>query len=311
MSRFNIAQYGNHTTRAAIITYAKDPTVRYNLIDVTNIRDLENAFKKLVDYYDPTDNYNDVQKALQAAYSLLQSQTSSRVKTIILNAAAYNPSGFDGAEKTATIIKENGISIFTVSFDSSAGVNTNLEAISSPGYAYIAQDSDIYHSIPYGLTQVNCFCPEGSLQFRSYDIVSRNYTTYADCIWGAAVETLPSIVSLFGCDPGVMASVTSQEKLDFITDNILPHDLKGKKQFTVGGHKSGTQWMWYGYDLTEYPIGNFPPLTQNSPNDQYTYFQKCPGFCFNFQSGGDVPRPYLCESKACDADNICDQTPLK
>uniref|UniRef100_A0A914YWM4 VWFA domain-containing protein n=1 Tax=Panagrolaimus superbus TaxID=310955 RepID=A0A914YWM4_9BILA len=316
MQRFNIAQTGPHTTRAAIITYATDVTLRYSLLDVTNKRDLLLEFAKLVKYSNPSDTGVNVQAALKMAYSLLQNQTSFRAKAIILTAAAYDKVGFEGAAQTATTIKENGIKIFTVDFHTAGGViNTQLATLSSPGYSYIAQTDDIYNLIPYGLTQVNCFCPVGSLQFSVYDAISKNLTTYADCVWGVAVESLPSIVSLFGCDPGVMATVSSQEKLDFITDNILPYALKGKKQFSVGAHKSGTKWMWYGYNNNdgddEFPLGNFPPLIQNSDSDQYTYFNKCPGFCFNFQSGGDVPRPYLCESRACDADFICDQTPLK
>uniref|UniRef100_A0AC34GX57 VWFA domain-containing protein n=1 Tax=Panagrolaimus sp. ES5 TaxID=591445 RepID=A0AC34GX57_9BILA len=312
MGRFNIAQTGPHTTRAAIITYASDVTVRYSLLDVTNKRELLLEFGKLAKYSNPSDTGVNVQAALKIAYSLLQNQTSYRAKAIILTAAAYDKIGYVGADQTATTIKENGIKIFTVNFDTAGGVdNTQLAALASPGYSYIAQSDDIYNLIPHGLTQVNCFCPVGSLQFSVYDAISKNLTTYADCVWGVAVESLPSIVSLFGCDPGVMASVTSQQKLDFITDNIIPYALNGKKEFSVGGHKSGNQWMWYGYNNDEFSLGNFPSLIINSPDDQYTYFKKCPGFCFNFQSGGDVPRPYLCESRACDADFVCDQTPLK
>jgi hypothetical protein len=314
LSEFNIGSVGDHTTRVSIITYSTDVTIRYNLNDQMSQSAIIQQLRKLTSYSNPNDDGVNVQGALQTAYKHLQDQGSKRVPIILLTAAAYQEKGFAGALHTSKIIKDNGITIFTINFGASDGVlNENLELLASPGYAYISTTSQVYSSIAYGLTQVNCFCPEDSLQFRVYDSEGKNYTTYADCIWGSPNAGSPSIISIFGCDPGVMASITSKEKLDFVTDNILPHELLGKTEFLVGGHKSSnSQWMWYGYSGDEYPIGYFPTINYSEfPNGQYSYFKKGVGFTFNFFSTDNTPRSYLCESKACDADNICDQTLAK
>jgi hypothetical protein len=311
MQDFTFAQIGDHTVRAAIIGYASNVTTYYNLTDTTNYDDFVDALFNLADSDDSGGN---VQGALQQAYKLLTSQSSQRKQLIVLIAAAYNSEGFQGADLTASIIKQNGICIVVINFESSQGVlSTALQNISCPGYYYISKDSDLNVKFQYALTQLNCICPPGSLQFREYNIAWKNYTNYGDCLLGFGTAISPNIAERV-CHPGVLAAVTSQSKLDFITDQILPYAMPNKKKFTIGLHRSSTneEWKWWGYNGTEYPLGNFPSMLNTpAPNDNWGYMWNHYGFNWTLQTGYNTQLPYVCQLRACDAEYICDQTQAK
>ena len=61
MKPFHFAQNGDHTTRAAIVTYSTDVTSHYNLTDVTTNADFQKAILKLSSYANPDDNGGNVQ----------------------------------------------------------------------------------------------------------------------------------------------------------------------------------------------------------------------------------------------------------
>uniref|UniRef100_A0AC35GFB9 VWFA domain-containing protein n=1 Tax=Panagrolaimus sp. PS1159 TaxID=55785 RepID=A0AC35GFB9_9BILA len=151
MQPFTFGQTEKHTIRVAVITYGINVVERYLLTDTTDF-----------------DNFIDFLKPL-----------------IILFAAAYDKAGFNGADKTANAIKNNGINIVVINFASSDGVLTNaLEKISSPGFYYVSNQDNINSLIPFALTQINCFCPPGYIQFRYYNTAWKNYTNYAECLFG-------------------------------------------------------------------------------------------------------------------------------
>uniref|UniRef100_A0A914PQP6 VWFA domain-containing protein n=1 Tax=Panagrolaimus davidi TaxID=227884 RepID=A0A914PQP6_9BILA len=311
LSKFTLNQIGEHTTRVALIPYADNATVVYSLNDVQSNADLRNALFSLNNRTKPYDFNVNVQNALQVAFDHLQTYVNYRPQIILLTAGAYRKAGFNGASHTADQIKENEITIFTVGFQAPDGVlDRNLSPLASPGYAYNSADKGLYKALPLALTQVNCFCLGGKVQFSVSNATAKRITKYADCVWGFAGETLPSIVSQYGCDSGVLAAITSQEKLDFVADVIIPHDLFGRKAFTVGGHKVGSKWVWSGYNGT-FPFESFPTFTEVSPSDKYSFFDPISSTDFSFKSTGDVARPYLCESRACDADYICVQSSKK
>jgi alpha-tectorin len=313
MSKFNFGQNGDHTTRAAIVTYATEVEYRYNLTDVTTEAAFKSAILKLRNYANPGDNGGNVQGGLQKAFSLLQTEKSTRKEVIILVAAAYNDAGFQGAAQTSTTIQDNGITIATISFSSADGVlSKQLQNISSPGYSYVSDQDGLYVTLPFALTQINCFCPPGSIQFKKYNLHWRNYTTYADCLFGFSGDTLPSFAQDL-CSPGISVSVTSKDKQDFVSDYVVPHDLPNKKKYTNGLHlASDGQWKWWGYDGTEYPLGSYPPWGQNpAAGDSFAYEWQYSGFNVKLMPGGDDPKPYVCQSRACDASYVCDLTQPK
>uniref|UniRef100_A0A914RE86 VWFA domain-containing protein n=1 Tax=Panagrolaimus davidi TaxID=227884 RepID=A0A914RE86_9BILA len=312
MRNFTLGSAEPHSTRVALIKYASTATIAYSLDDIQNHATFNDALLTLKNRTKPLDFVVDVQNALQVAYKHLQSHTTYRQQIILLTSGAYQQKGFKGANHTAAQIKANEMTIFTVNFKASDGVlNENLNALASPGYAYTTDDKEVYRHLPLGMTQVNCFCPGSTEQFYTLfkNATATRYTKYADCISGYAGETYPSIVSKYGCNSGILASITSQEKLDFIINNTLEHELFGQKAFTVGGHKVGTEWVWSGYNGTSLPFGSIPPFTEVSPTDTYSFFDFLPGGNgFAFKSTADIPRPYVCQTRACDADFICDQS---
>uniref|UniRef100_A0AC34G0Q2 VWFA domain-containing protein n=1 Tax=Panagrolaimus sp. ES5 TaxID=591445 RepID=A0AC34G0Q2_9BILA len=307
---FNFAQYGDHTVRAGIIGYATKVTTFYQLINTTNYDDFVNALFDFADQGNSVDTGGNVEGGLQQAYTLLKSQPSQRRQLIVLIAAAYSPAGFQNTGPTADVIKENGICIVVINFASSEGaLSTSLQNISCQGYYYISNDSDLDLKFPYALTQLNCICPPGSFQFKEYNVAWGNYTNYADCFFGSAIATLPKFAQR-SCQPGTLVSVTSQQKLDFITDHVLPYIISKQKKFTIGFHKSSdAEWNWWGYNGTEYPRGNFPQIS-DTPNgdDDYGYMWNHYGFNWFLQTGKDILLPYICQLRACDAEYICDQT---
>uniref|UniRef100_A0A914YXN3 VWFA domain-containing protein n=1 Tax=Panagrolaimus superbus TaxID=310955 RepID=A0A914YXN3_9BILA len=111
LSQFNINQWGDHTSRVAIVTYASNVVVRYFLNDVTSLTALNHQLLLLRSYANSSDNGVNVQKALQVSYNLLKNQSSNRIPVIILVGAAYNNIGFNGAEQIASVIKDNGIKL--------------------------------------------------------------------------------------------------------------------------------------------------------------------------------------------------------
>uniref|UniRef100_A0A914QRT1 VWFA domain-containing protein n=1 Tax=Panagrolaimus davidi TaxID=227884 RepID=A0A914QRT1_9BILA len=315
MDTFNIAQSGDHTTRVGIITYATSVTIRYRLNDVTNLNDLVKDFFKLSSYVTSNDNGVNANNALQQAFDHFGSQKSQRIPLIVLIAAGYDGNGFQNANQTAKKIKDNGINIITVDFGlSDSTLKTELGNIASTGYSYTSDQEEVYDILPYAFTQINCFCPQNSYQLRNYSPLWNNYTNFADCYYGYKINTNPSYGNQ-GCDPGVLTAITSPEKFSLITDTIVPYVLKGQKKFTIGLHKfeGDLTWKWWNYDLSEYPYDYvYPEMSQTpAPNDNYGYMWNYSGFNWKLQTGNNVSLPYVCQTKACDAENICDQSPLK
>uniref|UniRef100_A0A914PZK0 VWFA domain-containing protein n=1 Tax=Panagrolaimus davidi TaxID=227884 RepID=A0A914PZK0_9BILA len=303
--KFNIGQFGDHTTRVGIVTYGSNVMVRYNLNDVTSLTALNQQLMLLRSYANSSDYGINVQNALKVSYNLLKNQSSNRIPIIFLVGAAYNSIGFNGAEQIASVIKDNGIKIITLSFDASDSVlPAEFDLLASPGYSYISSQDGLYQSLLFGLTQANCFCPQGKHQLQVYNEAFKNYTVYADCLWAIGNDALPSFVQDYGCSNGIVAAITSQEKFDFISDKVISFDAIGKKQFTIGLHNTENGWKWWGYDKTEYPLGDFPSFS-SIVGDIYGYVNNSFGLNWNFLSGGDISKPYLCEFKACDTDNIC------
>ena len=303
---FTIGQTPRHSSRVGIITYATDSQFIYNLTNVTSGDDLTTEFLRLSNYQSGNAGGN-LQEGLRNAQSLLSDQGSYRRRVVVMAAASYDPEGFNDASQIAEGLKENGVTIFSISFKpSDGGFTDQLRNLSSPGYSYQHDDPNIMDKVPLGLAQVNCFCLSKTVQFKVFNQDSNNYTVYADCLSGFSGKTDPAIAE-FGCSPGILAAVTSQHKLDFITDNIVPHDLSGAKNFTVGATRQNGIWYWYNYNNTKYQFGQFPQSRQD--NGDYGYFSNYFGLNVGFFTGGrgiQNAKPYVCQSKACDTDYFCD-----
>uniref|UniRef100_A0A914PDH5 VWFA domain-containing protein n=1 Tax=Panagrolaimus davidi TaxID=227884 RepID=A0A914PDH5_9BILA len=315
MRKFNIAQNGNHTTRAGIITYASDVTSVYELKDVTDFKDFVKVLHSLSSH--PNDSGGKILQALSYAYTILTSQSSYRIPMIVLVAAAYDRNGLQGADTTPSIIKDSGVSIVVIHYvvDGNEALSKELQNISSPGFYYNTDRDQFSANLSYAFTQINCACPKGWMQLQVYEKEWNNYTRYRDCYNSDGTVASASIANDF-CDGGTLIALTSPEKLEFITDNFTKENLifRRLKKFSIGLHKaSDLTWKWWGYNGTEYALGNYPVMSQTpSPKDNFGYMSRY-GFNWTLYTGddNDVELPYICQKQACDAEYFCSRSKLQ
>uniref|UniRef100_A0A914PST0 VWFA domain-containing protein n=1 Tax=Panagrolaimus davidi TaxID=227884 RepID=A0A914PST0_9BILA len=314
MNSFTIAPDGNHTTRVGLIAYATNVTVYLQLNKTTNYDDFVNLLFNLADNVNPDDSGGKVQPALLQASNIIPSANDrSRVPIIVLFAAAYDPDGLDGAVTISNRIKADGISIVAVNYDFENGYMASmLKLIASPGYYYPANADILFGKISYAFTQINCVCPTGYTQFFVNNTNWGNITKYADCFFSDGALALPNLAERVcsSRNSGSLIALTSQKRFDFFTDQFLPldHAISKKKQLTIGLHKSSTdgQWKWWGYNGTEYPYANYPPMATPAPNDNYGYMWNWYGFNWTLQTGKDFSYSYICQQQGCDVNNFCD-----
>ncbi|KAE9547608.1 hypothetical protein FO519_009178, partial [Halicephalobus sp. NKZ332] len=299
---FTVGQDPRHSSRVAIVTYSTDVRYVYNFTSVTNGADLSKQLAKLPSYQLGESGGN-LYGGMQAAQVAFSTQRSYRRQVLIMAVASYDPLEFSDPSILSIELQQDEITLFSISYRPNDNIFTSqLRNLSSPGYTYTIMDKDLISKVSFGLTQANCVCPPRSLQFRMYNRNNNTNEVYSDCLSGYAGDTDPQFTN-FACSPGILASITSQQKLHFITDNIVPHDMSGIKNITVGGHRRNGVWYWYGYDNTEYPFGDFPSITDN--RGDYLYANNYFGFNWRFlsgESGFQNAKPYLCQIKACDTD---------
>uniref|UniRef100_A0A914PE40 C-type lectin domain-containing protein n=1 Tax=Panagrolaimus davidi TaxID=227884 RepID=A0A914PE40_9BILA len=137
-----------------------------------------------------------------------------------------------------------------------------------------------------------------------------NYTNYADCFLPVISPSSPIIANKFCRLPGSLVSITSQAREDFIIDSFFTkgNPLYGEKRFNIGLHKSASdeKWKWWGYNGTEVPYDNFPPMVNTpAPKDNYGYMWNDKGFHWALQTGENTDLKYICQSPACDTANVC------
>uniref|UniRef100_A0AC34RFF0 VWFA domain-containing protein n=1 Tax=Panagrolaimus sp. JU765 TaxID=591449 RepID=A0AC34RFF0_9BILA len=300
-----IGQIPKHTSRVGIITYASTATVQLNLT-FCNSDNLIDIVFDLQNYRLPHDSGTNIKAGLEIAYNLTQIERSYRRTIVIVIAASYDPDDAEDPTQVAELIKQDGTAIFTVAFASSGTFNTQLGNLSTPGYSYVNTDTQLFDKMLFGFTQINCYCPPKTYQFQVYNDAWRNFTVFADCLYssgGASIDPQFAERTCAGIG-AVLATVTKERKLDFIIDNVI-NDTK-ITQFTVGAHLVNDQWLWYGYNGTTYPVGDYPKIPSGS-SGTYGYFNNTFGFNWDYQTQNpkDKAKPYVCQSKACDADFVC------
>uniref|UniRef100_A0AC34RF29 VWFA domain-containing protein n=1 Tax=Panagrolaimus sp. JU765 TaxID=591449 RepID=A0AC34RF29_9BILA len=303
---FFIGQDPQHSTRVSVIAFDTDVQVVYDLNSNTNNDDLRTKINA-VSQYQTNKRETNVVKAFQKAQDIFNEQGSYRAQAIILGAAAYDRKKYN-ADEVTNDLKEDGVSIVTIEFVNIHGVKANLSGLSSPGFSYNSTQN-LLNDIPNALTKINCFCPENTIQFKTFDNVTQQYTYYADCFDYYNGYTNPAYAEN-GCKPGTLAAVTSFEKSEFIIDNVI--NGTPFKNFTVGAYYDGG-WKWHNYNGTSFPVGQYPAIPSNS-NGKYGYFYNYFGFNYEFRvnpGGKEYAMPYVCQYHACDADYLCDSESKK
>uniref|UniRef100_A0AC34RB80 VWFA domain-containing protein n=1 Tax=Panagrolaimus sp. JU765 TaxID=591449 RepID=A0AC34RB80_9BILA len=301
-----IGQTPKHTSRVGIITYASTATVQLNLT-FCNSDNLIDIVFDLQNYRLPHDSGTNIKAGLEIAYNLTQIERSYRRTIVIVIAASYDPDDAEDPTQVAELIKQDGTAIFTVAFASSGTFNTQLGNLSTPGYSYVNTDTQLFDKMLFGFTQINCYCPPKTYQFQIYNDAWRNFTVFADCLYSSGGAAAAPEFAERACSGAgaVLASVTKERKLDYIVETVL-YNSTNIKQFTVGAHVVSDQWMWYGYNGTTYPVGDYPKIPSGS-SGIYGYFNNTFGFVWDFQTQNAKAKakPYICQSKACDADFLC------
>uniref|UniRef100_A0AC34RAY9 VWFA domain-containing protein n=1 Tax=Panagrolaimus sp. JU765 TaxID=591449 RepID=A0AC34RAY9_9BILA len=302
-----IGQTPKQSTRVGIITYASNATVQLNLTACNAFR-LTNIIFDLDAYHQPNDTGTNIKFALETVLDLKKKEQSYRPMAIIIVAADYDKDNSEDPTQIAEIIKQDGIAILTIAFEASIVVSAELKKLSTLGYAYENIDPQLFDKLFLALTQINCFCPPKTYQFKIYNDTTGSHTTFADCLYGSDGALDPAIAERICEGSGaVLASVTSVPKLDFIIDNVIHETMPKSKQFTVGAHLVDDQWVWFGYNGTVYPVGDYPVIPTNEQGS-YTYFNNSFGFNWgiHLQDGGfKNAKSYICQSRACDADFLC------
>uniref|UniRef100_A0AC34REN5 Uncharacterized protein n=1 Tax=Panagrolaimus sp. JU765 TaxID=591449 RepID=A0AC34REN5_9BILA len=304
LSRYPIGQVPKHSTRVSVIAFSSDVQLLLDLKTVTNFGALRNILGNLNNQSRSDDTGGNLLGAFQKAKTILDSQKSYRPGVVVLSAAAYNPDSFGNAHKVTNQLKGDGVKVVTIAFDSAQGAPPDLSGLASEGFEYKSSDANLRVELDTAFVQINCFCPKSTIQFRTYNDQTGRYTYYADCLNFYNGATSPEY-SEDSCDPGILTSVTSQDKLDFIIDNTF--DSGTYKNITVGAYNTNG-WKWYNYNDTSYPVGRFP-ASASSFSGKYGYFYNNGGFNWKFganNGGADNAMPYVCQYRACDADYFCD-----
>ena len=170
--------------------------------------------------------------ALKDAADMLGLHGGYRRKAVIIYSAIYNNAGFDDPMEAARELKEDGVTIVTISYTAADGVFPyQLSNLASPGYAFSSNDTDLWLRLPEAMAQskyyflnpnpsnfllVNCYCFPESLQFIYTDPKTLVTKKFADCVFGFNGQVFPSIATTLCSQMNAsLVSVASQVKLDF------------------------------------------------------------------------------------------------
>uniref|UniRef100_A0A914CP32 Uncharacterized protein n=1 Tax=Acrobeloides nanus TaxID=290746 RepID=A0A914CP32_9BILA len=311
-------------TRVGLIVYSSDVQVIGDLTHYTNSDGLIGDLFSLTQYYKPSDRIADIGKALKTAQTIFQTQSLNRTlrnvpKAVVLYASSYNKIN-DDPVTIASQMNNSNIFIITINYHDNSGVATDLlNQISTPYMNFSSNANDAVAEVSQGLCYANCLCPFGSYQLKTLNTTSYQQTYYADCLQPIGAGTFPKFAEKV-CEArnGTLVSLTSQAKTDFMFNVAVygtDKTVSSSNSLHIGLHRNTqNQWAWYGYDHTEYPLGNFQPwapgFNNNSAGDAVYIDKLGPG---NWQwmtgSSGSNPFQYICQIRACDsAPTNCDRS---
>uniref|UniRef100_A0A914C4Y4 C-type lectin domain-containing protein n=1 Tax=Acrobeloides nanus TaxID=290746 RepID=A0A914C4Y4_9BILA len=211
-------------------------------------------------------------------------------------------------------MKEQGWFIIGVDYNDVGDLAVDmLKNISSPGMFFKITDPYGYQAeIVDAFTFANCYCTSNSQQFIIVNNTSGYGHYYADCLVSTKGGTYAQIAEL-ACEAqtnGVLVSVTSQEKKDFLINTELPF-LGSVQRFHIGLHNLNGSRYWYGYNGTNSPLGSFQDWVLGfsaSSTGDCVFYDQYDGRNWGWETGpcmGANPFPYVCQFQACDADNYC------
>uniref|UniRef100_A0A914CKM9 C-type lectin domain-containing protein n=1 Tax=Acrobeloides nanus TaxID=290746 RepID=A0A914CKM9_9BILA len=211
--------------------------------------------------------------------------------------------------------------IIGVDYNDASGVTTNLmKNITSPGMLFYASDGqgqsgkeNLYNELLGAFSYANCMCPSAMIQFITFNETTGNAKYYADCFQGDVAPSFAKFAEV-GCEHknGTLVSLTSQEKENFIYRNLQDAKLLpgGASHFHIGLTSTNGSLSWYNYNKTQIPLGSYTNWASGTGTGDYCVFTENLGpnkwGWLTEACVGANPYSYVCQIRACDADDDCE-----
>uniref|UniRef100_A0A914EKF4 VWFA domain-containing protein n=1 Tax=Acrobeloides nanus TaxID=290746 RepID=A0A914EKF4_9BILA len=316
LSQLQIAQYNDqgqvwHRSRVSIITYASTSNAVGNITTYNSLSDVTSALLSLKVSNDSSTN--GLNAALQLAYIMNQMTLSNigwhRNPLYIIFSSSIN--GMD----TALITKYTNFNACWFNFKSCAGslstVNMNpkdsaltsfLSSFMTPSMNFSATDPNLYKNLEWAISQANCEC--GTYQNFAFDTTTQRWTLYADCYdftynfdesdpirpGSTADSTCASLGREAAAYTFAMQNTPRINWFNYIAlqgpDNFVPSSY-------IGLHRnSQNSWMWYDYDGSEFPLGNYQPWANG-------FNASSPGNCVLAVNNGTWQAPLYWQPASC------------
>uniref|UniRef100_A0A7E4VBN4 VWFA domain-containing protein n=1 Tax=Panagrellus redivivus TaxID=6233 RepID=A0A7E4VBN4_PANRE len=303
ISRLTISANITTASRIAVINYNKSmyASVRHSFSDSQSeaaILQVLNGLNK----QSSKDAYGNIEAGLKLAQTEFNLSPNNRVKTIILVATTYDK--LQDPLLTAEILKADRVTIITVFFGELSNSPDDIANLSSPGMAFRA-DSMTLNDMTHSLAIANCQCPSGWTQL-NYSNSTHYVDPLGECFFAVDILSLPVFVE---CPEGSMVTITSERRLKFLETNVITEGLGLATDFSIGLSRDtqNDPWQWSTVDgpidYTGYPRFSETPHSE----DISGYLQLDDGaWSLHTDDAYTDSRPYICQRKACDAENYCE-----
>uniref|UniRef100_A0A7E4ZR61 VWFA domain-containing protein n=1 Tax=Panagrellus redivivus TaxID=6233 RepID=A0A7E4ZR61_PANRE len=285
----------SNTSRIAVITYSKTAaSLIYAFTDTQSLRNIQFALRNSKPSADAVIGSN-LNRALREAKRHLDNNKSFRLPVILIYAATYDTSLGDPIE-AAEMLKTEGYSIITITYDAANGVNDDrIGNLASPGMNLGSRNG--LSTFEQVIIRANCRCPTGWTQLIA------NETLYAECF---QLSTISSQSRVQTCpDSSIQATLYTPGRYQFVTDLLTQQGSVLGDEYSVGLHRMNDLWYWVGYD-DPVPYNDFPEFTYPPTTDAaYGYLVSGIQWEFVADTGAKPNRPVLCQTRACSVNYFC------
>uniref|UniRef100_A0A914EM63 C-type lectin domain-containing protein n=1 Tax=Acrobeloides nanus TaxID=290746 RepID=A0A914EM63_9BILA len=316
----NIAQSGsNYYTRVGLIVFSSDVQVIGNLNKYNSYNDLTNDLLNLESYHKADDNVVDIYAALKSAQDMFQTQAANNAnrnarQVVLLFASSYNQIGGNNPVVIANQMNNSNIFIITVDYNDAQGAATQLlSQISTPFMNFSSSDSNgltnTFTEINSALCYSNCVCPASMTQLITYNSNTGRQTYFADCY----IAYLSGSFATFAeraCEEihGTLIALQTGSKTNFVINSVANKNNTKLTRFHTGLHRDVSKnWVWYGYQNTNFPLGafaNWAPGFSSSSAGDCAYIEKLSSTTWGWATEnciGQNPYQYVCQVRACDS----------
>uniref|UniRef100_A0A914EF55 C-type lectin n=1 Tax=Acrobeloides nanus TaxID=290746 RepID=A0A914EF55_9BILA len=304
------------TSRVGIITYTSQANVIGDFYQWNNFTEISSALVSLKASTNDS-SAKGLTNAMKQALKWIGldedgDSSSFREPIVILIAASLKDVNVQVLQNQSQNL--NVRNLITVNWNpSDANLTKVLNEIAAPSFNVSKSDKTVYADISWALLQANCFCITAQLSV--YDKAKKRIQKYADCYllnqWDG-IE--PTRTAMEMCDEGYWnVAITSNIKQIFVEKDDFLGDF-GVDSYYTGLHRdeNGT-WVWYDYDGSTFPLGNFTVWDQGFNASSagnctiaHAYAENTP---YLWQTSSCYPARTdvmntVCQSRACDATHM-------